>query len=240
MLQILSALISGLHYICKMVFEIPLAEQKVKKHQVTALHLIIGFALVATAAFIITIFYALSFMPFTWEPVADATEMNIHTVLLPEYLLIGAGLIILFLAMFRNKWLLKNNNNKLVRAFELLLCVALSIYALTTAAHVIAGIFGVLAATIIFSHFVENTGESQKVVIDDKGIKLPISSRRRNINWAEIEQVLLRHGTLTIDCIDNRLYQWMTSEHDIDSESFESYCSTQVTASIGDRKKYNW
>ena len=33
-----------------MAFQIPLAEQKVKPHQVTALHLVVGFALLAFSA----------------------------------------------------------------------------------------------------------------------------------------------------------------------------------------------
>lgn len=223
-----------------MVFEVPLAEQKVKRHQVTALHLMIGFALVASAAFIIAMFFTFKIEPFTWVAIEDISKVNVHAELLPEYLLIAAGLVILFLAMFRNKWLLQTKNNKAVRGFELALCIGLSIYALITNATVMGGIFGVLAAAVVFSFFVENSGsEKSKVIFDDEGIKLPVSSRRRSLDWAEVDKVLLRYGTLTIDCIDNRLYQWMTSEHDIDSGSFEAFCSNLVTASIADRKKYD-
>lgn len=224
-----------------MTFEIPLAEQKIKPHQVTALHLMAGFALVAAGAFIIFVFLTLMLIPFSWEKMARANAVNIHTILFPEYIMLATGLVILFLAFFRNKWLLKPRNNRIIRIVELVLCVVIAGYSLYNTAMVLAGIFGVLTGAIVYSFFAEQAGGQQaRVVIDEGGIRLPAMVRRRHINWAEVEKLLLRHGTLTISCIDNKLYQWITTPNDTDSDTIEAFCDAHIEAAKKDRKKYEW
>ncbi len=224
-----------------MTFEIPLAEQKIKPHQVTALHLMAGFALVAAGAFIIFVFTGMMLMPFRWDEIAKDSSLNMHKVLLPEYLMIAAGLIILFLSFFKNKWLLRPRNNKTIRIFELVFCAAIAGYSLYTNAMVLAGMFGILSVAIVYSFFAENAGARPvTVVIDEKGIRLPMSVRRRHINWAETEKVLLRHGTLTISCLDSKLYQWITTPNDTDSTILEAFCHAHIEAAQKDRKNYDW
>lgn len=224
-----------------MTFEIPLAEQKIKPHQVTALHLMVGFALVASGAFIIFVFSSMMLLPFRWNEIAKDSPVNMHMILLPEYLMIGAGLIILFLSLFKNRWLLQPGNNKTVRIVELIFCAAIAGYSLYTGAMVLACIFGLLSVAVVYSFFAENAGGKQPtVVIDENGIRLPMNVRRRHINWAEVEKVLLRHGTLTINCLDNKLYQWITVKNDTDITAFEAFCNAHIEAAAKDRKKYDW
>lgn len=224
-----------------MKFEIPLAEQKIKPHQVTALHLMIGFALVATGAFIIFVFSSMMLTPFKWEPLPKDAEVNIYTTLLFEYIMLGVGMAILFISFFRNKWLMKPRNNRAIRMLELWICMTIAIFSGLMAASVIAVIFGILTFAIIYSFYAENTGSQQPTVsIDESGISLPMNVRRRHINWVETEKVILRHGTLTISCIDNRLYQWITTQNDVDTTAFESFCNAHIEAARKDRKKYDW
>lgn len=224
-----------------MTFEIPLAEQKIKPHQVTALHLMVGFALVASGAFIIFVFSSMMLLPFRWDEIAKDSPVSMHTILFPEYLMIGAGLTILFLSLFKNRWLLQPGNNKAVRVVELIFSAGIMGYSLYTGAMVLAGIFGLLSVAIVYSFFAENAGGRQPIVaVDENGIGLPMNVRRRHINWAEVEKVLLRHGTLTISCLDNRLYQWITTQNDIDITAFEAFCNAHIEAAQKDRKKYDW
>lgn len=200
-----------------------------------------GFALVAAGAFIIFVFTGMMLMPFRWDEIAKDSSLNMHMVLLPEYLMIAAGLMILFLSLFKNKWLLRPGNNKAIRIIELVFCAAIAGYSLYTNAIVLAGMFGILSLAIIYSFYAENTGGQQTaVVIDENGINLPMNVRRRHINWAETEKVLLRHGTLTINCLDNRLYQWITTQNNIDTTVFEAFCIAHIEAAQKDRKKYDW
>ncbi|MCB0697647.1 MAG: hypothetical protein KDC07_09800, partial [Chitinophagaceae bacterium] len=80
------------------------------------------------------------------------------------------------------------------------------------------------------------SGNTPHVIINDEGIKPPFALKRRFINWGEVEKVLLRHGNLTINCTDNRLYQWTTQQHDTDTEIVEAFCDAQIAAA---RKKGN-
>ncbi len=223
-----------------MTFEIPLAEQKIKPHQVTALHLMAGFALVATGAFILFVFSSMMLTPFSWKPLPEDVEVNMHTTLLFEYIMLVVGIAILFISLFRNKWLMKPRNNKAIRKLELWICITLAVYSGLMAAWVITGIFSILSVAIIYSFFAENTGGQPTVSIDKNGISLPMNVRRRHINWAETEKVLLRHGTLTINCLDNKLYQWITSPNNIDSNDLEAFCNAHIEAAHKDRKKYEW
>lgn len=201
----------------------------------------IGFALLAAGAFIIFVFSEMALMPFTWAQLPKEGAVNMHSILWPEYIMMGTGLMILFIALLKNKWLLTPGNNKIIRVIELLLCAAIAGYSLYTNAMVLAGMFGILSLAIIYSFYAENTGGQQTaVVIDENGINLPMNVRRRHINWAETEKVLLRHGTLTINCLDNRLYQWITTQNNIDTTAFEAFCIAHIEAAQKDRKKYDW
>lgn len=201
----------------------------------------IGFALIATGAFIIFVFSSMMLTPFSWQPLPKDEEVNIHTTLLFEYIMLVVGIAILFISLFRNKWLMKPRNNKVVRQLELWICITLAVYSGLMAAWVIAGMFGILSLAIIYSFYAENTrGPQPVVVIDENGINLPMNVRRRHINWAETEKVLLRHGTLTINCLDNRLYQWITTQNNIDTTAFEAFCTAHIEAAQKDRKKYDW
>src|SRR5690606_17000984 len=150
----------------------------------------------------------------------------------------GLSIVILFAALFRNKWLRKPSINKVFRIGELLILAAAAIYLLTLNLTVPAVVFGILAATMIFSLTWE-TGKDTRLYVQvrDQGISLPVTSRRRSVAWLEVEKVLLRHGTITINCVDNRMYQWVTAANDINVVEFEAYCDALIQAAMKDRKK---
>ena len=222
-----------------MAFQVPLTEQKVKPHQVTALHLVAGFALLALAAIGLLVNNTVMTLP-------GAGTIEQQKINIQKFDMLDAGLsvtmalsiIILFAALFRNKWLRKPAINKLFRIGELLILSAVAIYLLTLNLTVPAVVFGILAATMIFSLTWE-TGKDTRlyVQIRDQGISLPVTSRRRSVAWLEVEKVLLRHGTITINCVDNRMYQWVTAANDIDVEELEAYCDALIQAAMKDRKK---
>jgi len=222
-----------------MAFEIPLAEQKVKPHQVTALHLVAGFAFFAFSALGLLINNTVMTLPDS-API-EQQQATIHIFDATDTALsltMGISIIILFAALFRNKWLRQPKVNKLFRVGEMLTAGTIAIYMLTIQYNVPAGLFGVLAITIIFSLFWE-TGKNTNITVtfNENGIKLPVTSRRRNISWDETEKVLLRHGTVTINCVDNRMYQWVAAQHSINSAIFEAYCDAHIEAEKHKRGK---
>lgn len=215
-----------------MAFEIQLAEQKVKSHQVTALHLIAGFALLAFSAIGLlvnnTVMTLPGSAPIEQQEITIQQFDNIDTGL---SIVMAISAVILFAGMFRNKWLRKPANNRIFRIIELIVLAAISIFMLTKQYNVPAALFGLLAATIVFSLFWESGKKTNtSVLFTDSGIKLPVTSRRRQINWTEVEKVLLRHGNVTINCVDNRLYQWVVAGQHADVTAFEAYCHAQIEA----------
>lgn len=224
-----------------MKFTIELQEQKVKPHQVTALHLMVGFALIAAGGFLATVLQLMSIMPFSWRHIGKDEPINIHAILWPEYVLIVTGLVILAVAMFRNKWLRRPANNTMFRLVELSACSAVAVYAAWSEAWVLAGIFGVLSATILFAYSAEkNISGALTLRIDDAGIRLPNLGRRRNIRWTEAETVILRHGTITVNCVDNTLYQWVVKGHVENTEAIETFCTEHIEAAKPHRRRDNW
>ena len=222
-----------------MAFQVPLTEQKVKPHQVTALHLVAGFALLALAAIGLLVNNTVMTLPGagTIEQ-QKVTIEKFDTLDIGLSITMGLSIVILFAALFRNKWLRKPSINKVFRIGELLILAAAAVYLLTLNLTVPAVVFCILAATMIFSLTWE-TGKDTRLYVQvrDQGISLPVTSRRRSVAWLEVEKVLLRHGTITINCVDNRMYQWVTAANDINVEEFEAYCDALIQAAMKDRKK---
>lgn len=193
-----------------MTFELTLPEVRVKHHQVTALHLMAALAMIGSGA-VLRQYYP------------PATNWGL--------ILAGGGIILLLLAMFRNKWLTRSKANRVVRILELLLMAGLTVYFIRRHWTPPAIMFGGLSVAILFAVFWEySVGNVQTIRIDEEGIKLPVTSRKRSISWPEVEKVILRFGILTIDCEDNRLYQWNIAETDIDNEIFDAFCYAHIEA----------
>ncbi len=209
-----------LSYFCRMVFDLPVTGEKVKPQQVTALHLFCGLAFVGTGAIICVYNYEI-----------------------PEWggAILGAGILLLATAIFRNKWLIGKQANRVVRVLELLISVAIALLSFKEQWKFPSGIFSVLSAAILFSLYWErDAGQALGVHVDEAGVHLPVTSRKRFVGWVEIEQVLLRYGVLSIDCVDNKLYQFDVSANTVDEEIFHAFCKAQVENHVGKRRKDEW
>ncbi len=203
-----------------MVFELPLTEQRVKSHQVTALHLLVALASIGAGA-VLSYFY---------DPAATW-----------GLVLLAVGVLLMLLAMFRNKWLLGKKVNRVVRVFELMIMLGLASFAAIQKWTPPAVMFSVLSAALLFAIIWENQGDSSlKIFVDEEGVKLPVTSRKRFVAWMDIDQLLLRFGTLTVNCSDNRLFQWTVGATDFDKQQFERFCEQQIEAGRAKRDKNDW
>ncbi len=199
-----------------MVYDLLLEEEKVKPQQVTALHLICAFAFIGAGAII----FRYNFVITMWG-----------------LALLIAGIMLLGVILFKNKWVISKKTNPVLRIAELLVALWIAVYSLMQQWKFPVGIFGVLSAAILFALYWERSAnKSQSIYIDDEGVKLPVTSRRRFIPWTGIEQVVLRFGTLSIDCVDNRLFQWNIANPEFDNEIFEAYCLAKVEENRSKRR----
>lgn len=203
-----------------MVYDLPVIGEKIKPHQVTALHLLSALAFTGTGAIIVIYNYSIP----GWG-----------------LAILIAGLALLGITIFKNKWLTKTKANFFVRIAEFVLALSIAILALVEQWKFPLGIFSVLSAAVLFAIFWERAaGQKLFIHIDDSGIMLPVTARKRFIPWVVVEEVVLRYGTLSVECLQNRLHQWDIAESDIDDEIFMAYCTAQVEANKGKRRNDEW
>jgi hypothetical protein len=203
-----------------MVYELPLVEVKVKPHHITTLHLVCALAFIGAGAIIAVYNYAI--------PLWGAA-------------LLFAGLVLLYITIARNKWATAPKTNQLLRIAELAVSLTMAIYSLVQQWKFPIGMFGALSAALVYALFWErSSGSALKITVDENGITLPENSRKKFISWPEVEQITMRFGTFTVDCLDNRLFQWTIGEMKIDTNDFEAYCNKLIQDSIGNRQNNNW
>jgi len=220
-----------------MVFELPLSEEKGKRRQVITLHLIVVFALVATGAFLLLLQYMLGSL--NGDRRAALTDITLPGGTGVFILLLGVSLLAVLI--FRNRWFTARKVNRIFRIIEL---AVLLIFASFAALHHLvlpAAIYGIIAAAILFAIYWESVSDNTLyITVDERGIRLPVTSRKRFLQWWEVENVLLRFGVLTIDCHDNRLFQWNIQTISFSKDQFQRFCTEHITAGRENRKKFVW
>ena len=203
------------------MFTLALTEEKVKPYQTVALHFLVGLALFT--------FGVLSYLFYFYTINITNAASSMPELKRWGPLMLFPGAVILFISLFRGNWLKKSKNNRLLRIIEISCSLLSCGYFALGHWWLPAGIFGILAATLLLAGLWENSkNRAQFITIDGKGVQLPATSRRKSLEWREIEQVILRFGILTIDCVDNHLYQWNVNTPDFSKEELETYCSKMV------------
>jgi hypothetical protein len=201
-----------------MVYELLLAEGKIKPQQITALHLMSAFAVLGTGS----VFY------FFYSPMRAWGTALLLT-----------GFLLLVISIARNKWLMRPEVNRVFRIFELGITLCLAAYMAINMIWVPVAMFGILAIVILLAFIWERGSGDQFIYVTEEGIKMPFSSRKRFIEWRDVETVLFRYGTFTVECDGNKLYQWSIKKTDIDKEEFERFCAQQV-AKQKDKRVKEW
>lgn len=220
-----------------MCFELPLAEQRVKRQQVITLHLIVTFVLLATGAFLFLVQYLVNSLSGDSRVTFALTD---HAAIYGS-IAIGLGLGLLTLCLVRGRWLLNRKVNVAVRVAELALLLFLAVCAFIVGATVPAILYLLVSGAVIFSIYWERIADNTMYVrIDERGIRLPASSRLRALRWEEVEDVILRFGILTVNCCDNRLFQWNINRADINKDEFRRFCEQRLAQSRDKRKAYTW
>lgn len=216
-----------------MNFKIELADNRYKPHQVTSLHLITGFGILGIGAFTLLLGNADWIKTVFHKPIISGSLLGCFCM--------AYGLAVLFVCFFRNQWLQVQSNNKNVRKIHIaVVAVALLVFALSQW-WLAAGICAVIAIANLFALYYEQKIRAALfVMLNEENILLPATARRKQLDWWEVERVLLRHGTLTIDCSNNVLYQWNIKNNTTDVATFESFCTQQIENSNEKRAQNNW
>jgi len=202
-----------------MEFNLQLADDKVKPHQLTTLHLVSAFAFIGTGAII-----------------------AIYNYTIPGWglAILALGLGILAVTIFRNKWTISPAINPIFRLVELAISAAFLVYAVHMDWKFPIVIFGGLCLALAFALYWERQAANKLFIhADDEGLQLPVL-RRRNLQWNEVENVVFRYGILTINTLDNHLFQWSIDDTDAKPETFEQYCNQKISDNIAKRRNDDW
>ena len=216
-----------------MSFQIEIKGQLYKARQSSSLHLISGFALVGIGACTFLLSNA------------DWIKTVFHAPILPGFVLgsisLVVGLLDLYLTFFKNKWLQLPHNNKTMRRANASVGLGLALVFLLSQWWLAAGITGILGLANIFAYFYEQKAQQALFVqIDKEQILLPATARKKQLVWTEVERVILRHGTLTIDCCNNYLYQWTLKHNDFDQDAIEAFSRAQIESNRSKRQSEDW
>lgn len=216
-----------------MEYQIELNESRNKPRQSTFLHLLTGFALAGTGA--ATILLGNS----------DWIRTVFHAAVIPSYipgaLGLSYGIIVLVLVFTKSAWLLQQRVTARFRIVHAVVCLIMAAIFLLSHWWLAAGIVGMIALANLFAYSHEKKQVLPVFVsFSEEMIRLPSSSRKKQLQWTEVERVLLRHGNITIDCTNNFLYQWTIRHNDTDAPVFEAFCRDMIESNREKRVAQDW
>ena len=208
-----------------------LAAGKSPAKQTLALHLLVSFVLFTAAIFCIVLYWFTNISPGFRENV-------------PVLGYFGAGcaagaFLIYYLAV---RAVRRQRQAGLVHGLELLLLGGGAFVFYMASWEVPAALFGILAAIVALAFMYELRAPAQpQVAVSDHGVVRTAGLQRKNLDWAELKQVLLRRSVLTIDCLDNRLFQYTVEDAvGYNGADFEAFCAQHIEAAIPRREKGDW
>ncbi len=208
-----------------------LAAGKSPAKQTLALHLLVSFVLFTAAVFCIVLYWFTNISPGFKESVPVLGYFGA---------VCAAGAVFIYYLAVRA--VRRQRQAGLVHGLELLLLGGGAIVFYRAGWEVPAALFGILATVVAGAFLYELRSPAQpQVAVSDRGLVRTAGLQRKTIDWAEVKQVLLRRSVLTIDCLDNRLYQYTVEDAvAYDGVDFEAFCARHIEAAIPRREKGDW
>jgi len=201
------------------VHTVPVIHNRIKNNQVTALHLMAGLLLLV-----------LGFI--TW--IRPSEIKIIHHELLRDigvlYLLFGLALIII--SVFFNKKIIQSKKNTALRFLELLAFLPVIFYTLSQKWYLPFAYSTAAFIGIVFAYFWEKGAAGAfYIYINPKGISLPRFGSDKQILWRDIQTVIFKHDLITINCRNNKVFQFQIKMDKFQvTPQLRSFCTSQVAA----------
>ena len=219
-------------YLCaQMTYELRTTAVKEQPRYVTTLHLMVAFIL-----------FGISLgcgMLYWFTTVSPKFKLPFLPLLVLAAACFATSIFILIMAFKGRQWLQHGRNNNRLRWVEFLLLIAGSAAFLNYGWRAPSVLFAILAAVIVFAIFWEKKGAiDNAVTLDDTGVHLParLSGHRP---WHDVDKVLLRHGTLTIEFEENKIWQQNIQPPTFPPTELEAWAATQIDTHRPKRTK-NW
>lgn len=203
-------------------FRITTRQNRIKRNQVTALHLMIGFLLFMMGLVTWSV-------PLTMKT-ARFAFLDVVGILYSVF-----GFCLVVVSVFFNKRVIQKSRwNQLLRVIEILVLLSILIYTVIQKWYLPVAYSSAALLVIVFAFWWErNAGQESIIQINKGGIAIPKFLGKTFLKWQQVSHIVLRHSVLTIDCLDNRLYQLSITKVEPEAtsmEKFESFCSEMIQA----------
>lgn len=196
-------------------FSLIIKHNQVKRNQVTALHIMIGILLFMMG-------YVMWLMP-------NFFQIEQYAILMIGGMVYGLfGLILIIISIFFNRKIIQNPfYNQVLRILEILVLLSILIYSAYERWYLPVAYCTAALGLIVFAYFWERRAQKeQRIQLTSSGILIPLFFKKIKLHWQDISNIVLRHSILTIDCHDNKLYQFNVQGLKPENESPESFIST--------------
>ncbi len=204
----------------------------------TALHLIVVFVVLISGVFLLLYRSVLNSLPD-----ADRASLAVLPVAgWKAWLMIALSVLLFWIVVGKNKWLQQKNFSRLLRIFEFGLLAAFAFTTFQKGIFTPGFFYAVVCLLIIYSFFKEAKAHKISAIIFDlNGVLIPRQSTPKKLLWQEVERVLLKHQVLSVDCYDNRLYQWnVNTETTFHVGAFQEFCNAQIEQAKDKRAADDW
>lgn len=216
-----------------MNYKIAVKTETKKKPYNTSLHLIVGFTMMGIGAFSLLLGQSNWVQQVFHQPLISVKTLGTWALVY--------GFIILMLVFFAGKSLKDKKRNRQLRAAHIIDSVLLGVVFLLSQWWLAAALCGVLALLTLVAIYVEQKmSETLWVQITEEKIVLPAISRRKQLLWQEVDRLIIRHGNITIDTVDNFLFQWPLVDSIAEAEAIEAYSAARIHAHKDQRQKDDW
>ncbi|RYD52852.1 MAG: hypothetical protein EOP52_01520 [Sphingobacteriales bacterium] len=200
------------------------------RRQTLALHLLISFVLFAVGIFCLVMYW--------FTGISPNFKMAIGAFGFFGALCFAGGIAVYALSISVVR---RARYATLLRVLELLLLAGGAVLFFLNDWIVPAVLSGILAGLAIVAALYEIKTPADTVIqISGEGVFRKAGLKSTHLRWRELQQVLYRRSILTIDCVDNRLYQYPVQAPQIDGPLFEAFCADQIAQALPDRQKANW
>ena len=197
------------------MYEIPIQNQLLKTNQITAMHMMVAIIFIILGA--IT-----SSVP---KDIVASYDIYINIY---GYIILLLGILIIILSIFFNKKIIQSKYNSILRYIEVIVLISILIYTFINSWYLPFTYATTTLLGVIFAIIWEHHGKKQHAIkLDKDGLYIPKFLRQQKLNWHEIERLMIKHGLVTIDCRNNKLYQFQLTNNDI-KEEVSTYAQQKI------------
>lgn len=220
-------------------YDIPVHTKSSDKRSLnTALHLIVVFTLLMTGVFLLLYRTVRESLP---------PEESNNMAMLPLsgwqgwLMMILAGILLIFI-LRSNKAAMRPAVSNLLKGAEFLTFAGFGIFCFVHQMTMPGILYLLVCGLVVYSFFQQTAAQQNpEVFVDEAGVSVPTGGMRKSLAWKEVSTVLIKHGVLTVDCLDNRLYQWnIVKTTNLNLDGFEEFCSRWIEKAKPDRNKNDW